>query len=322
MNVATVCRKFYVLSNDRSLWRELTFAGSTPTTETICLLLRKSRGLYYLQIVERNDATVIIKEVCRSNNKLRTLIINRCRGKTKQYFIHARVICNLINRCRDLENLTIKETYIRSMKFYNILGQMLPNLRKVHLEVASGVLGIFARTCNKLEEVSTYRFPIEFYKIHVAKYADIERFCTKMHETLTVLKLSIYYVGNDAMDCIVKCCHLCTLNIYHARNIDDVGLMKIAQLQNLTSLAITDAHLITGATWIELMGEPSLSHLRNLEIWRCPTLNEDVLKVMKINCQYLEELELVSVNIRNRDNADIAEGFRRMKKITFLPNSH
>jgi hypothetical protein len=107
----------------------------------------------------------------------------------------------------------------------------------------------------------------------------------KTYEILSVLKLSIYYVGNNEMDCIIVCCHLHTLNI------SDVGVMKVSQIQNLMSHAVTNAHLITAPTWIELMGRLLLSHLRNLEIWLCIILNKCLLRIMKINFLYLEELE-------------------------------
>jgi len=150
INMATVCRRCYVVSNDRSLWRELTFTGSTPTTETVRLLLRKSPDLRYLKMVDRTDATAIIEQVCRSNEKLRTLIIERCTGEPRKLSINDGVICNLPKRCRDLKNLTIKRTYINRIKFYNILSQTLPNLKKVDFSVRSGALAIFERTCKKL----------------------------------------------------------------------------------------------------------------------------------------------------------------------------
>jgi len=145
-------------------------------------------------------------------------------------------------------------------------------------------------------------------------------FCTKMHETLTVLKLSANFLGDDAMDPIVKCHRLHKLHIYHARNIRDVGLMKISRLKNLMSLALTHTELVTTTAWIELMGKPSLSRLRYLEFWECDTLNDEVLHVMKINCLHLEKLRLMYCpNITERDEANIAQGFRTLKKVTLYP---
>jgi hypothetical protein len=320
MNSATVCKRWYMVSNHRSLWRQLTFTGYTPTTETVYLMLRKSPGLHYLKIVERDDATAIVKEICRSNKELRTLIIKRCRGEPETTFINARVICNLPKSCRELTSLTIKTTEINSIKFYNILGQMLPKLKKVNFSIPSGALGIFSRTCNKLEEVSTCDTFLWFGKIRGARYTDIEKFCTKMAETLTVLKLSAYFLGDDAMDPITACRHLRTLHIYEARNITNVGIMKVCELQNLRSFLISQACQVTTRTWIDLMSKPSLSRLENLELCVCDTLNDEALSIMKTNMQHLQKLQLAGCsNIRERDVKRIARGFRRLKRIIFIP---
>jgi len=122
------------------------------------------------------------------------------------------------------------------------------------------------------------------------------------------------------VDSIIKCHHLHTLHICIARNISNVGLMKITQLQNLMSLVITFAVLIR-TTWIELMNKSSLSHLRHLKRFMCCTLNDEVLTVMKINCQHLKGLTLTSChNIVERDKTNSERAFMRLKMLTFFPS--
>jgi hypothetical protein len=183
----------------------------------------------------------------------------------------------------------------------------------------SGVFSVLGRNCDKLEKVSAYDGWYGADKFPVAKHADIDAFCTKMCDTLTVLKLDARCLGDDAMDSIAKCRLLHTLHIHNAWNISDVGLMKISELHNLTSLRIGHTELITTVAWIELMGKPLFSCLRRLELWGCHTLNEEVLSVMEINCQSLEELTLGYCKITDRDEARIAQGFRTLKKIIFTP---
>jgi len=129
MSVASVC-KCYEVSNDSSLWRALTFTGSTSSTQKVQLLLRKSPGLRYLEVAGRTDATAVIKQVCRSNGKLRTLVVKRCFGEPQEMSVKDAVICNLPKRCKELESLTIEDTYIKSTEFCNSLGQTLPNFKK------------------------------------------------------------------------------------------------------------------------------------------------------------------------------------------------
>jgi hypothetical protein len=283
-------------------------------------MLRKASGLHFLQIVRRTDTTAIVEEVCRSNENLRTLIIKGWKGEKRRVSIKARVICNLPRHCRELENLTIKRIDINSFKFYRILGETLPNLRKVDFSVPSGALAVFARSCDKLEEVSTSVKLFSFGKFGDANHADIQKFCVKMHETLTVLKLSVYCVGDDGVDSIVKCRHLRTLHMYEASSVSHVGLMKISRLQKLTSLAIHAPELITTNMWIELMGQPSLGRLTYLELCACDSLSKQVLAVMKINCLHLEKMRLFYCrNITKRSVTNIARGFRRLKKVLFTP---
>jgi len=128
----------------------------------------------------------------------------------------------------------------------------------------------------------------------------------------------VYDHGDDAMDAIVKCRHLRTLHINYACNISDVGLMKISNLQNLTSLEIINAVEVTEDAWFELMTKPSLSRLKNLAIFDCDSVTEELLNVMKINCQHLETLAIDDCNVMEWDMANIKRGFARLKKITFF----
>jgi hypothetical protein len=111
MSVATVCRRCYEVSNDGSLWRALKFIGRTSTADMIRLLLRKSPGLRYLEVVGRTTGTAIIEEVCIPNEKLRTLIFKRCMGEPNVMCIKYGDIYNIPKYCTDLENVTIKGSY-------------------------------------------------------------------------------------------------------------------------------------------------------------------------------------------------------------------
>jgi hypothetical protein len=318
--LAFVCRRCYEVSNNSSLWRALTFIGPTPTTGTVRLLLRKSTGLRYLKVTGRTDATAIIKEVCRSNKKLRTLIVKRCFGGPEEICVEDRVICNLPNCCRELENITLEETYIDSIDFFDILGRTLPNLKKIHLSERSEALAVFVRNFDKLEEVSVYRSWYRVDKFDVAQHADIDAFSAKMCNTLTVLKLDALCCGDNAVNFIVRCRHLHTLHIHEAQNISDVGLIKLRQLENLTSLGLGDTKLITAVTWIELMLMPPFTRLKRLEFVGHHAITKLVLYMMQMNCQLLEELTLdYCMNIEKKEAVKIAQGFKSLKKIKFIP---
>jgi len=50
-----------------------------------------------------------------------------------------------------------------------------------------------------------------------------------------------------------------------------------------------------------------------------PTVTDEVLTVVKVNCQHLEELlEVVCCDITERDETNIARGFRRLNKIALI----
>jgi hypothetical protein len=49
--------------------------------------------------------------VCRSNDKLRTSIVKGRFAKPQETYIRDAVMCNLLKCCRELENLSIEETY-------------------------------------------------------------------------------------------------------------------------------------------------------------------------------------------------------------------
>jgi hypothetical protein len=190
------------------------------------------------------------------------------------------------------------------------------HLHTLHIYDARNISDVGLRKISQLQNLTSLAI---FFAdlITTATWAEL---CTKRHETLTVLKLSAHCLEDAAMDSIIKCRHLHTLHIHEATNISDVGLMKISQLHNLTSLLISYAYMITTTTWIELMSKPSLSRLRHLELSVCDTLNKEVLNVMKINCQHLEKLRLFHCrNIKKRSATTIARGFRKLEKILFAP---
>jgi hypothetical protein len=48
-------------------------------------------------------------------------------------------------------------------------------------------------------------------------------------------------------------------------------------------------------------------------------VTDEVLTVVKVNCQHLEELlEVVCCDITERDETNIARGFRRLNKIALI----
>jgi hypothetical protein len=203
-----------------------------------------------------------------------------------------------------------EETCVYCYEFCDILSRNLHNLKKIHLSARSEALAVFLSNCDKLEDVSLYRGCAYVYLDKPAVVAS----CAKMCDTLTVLKLDALWRGDNEIDFIVRCRHLHTLYIHGASNISDVGLTKLRQLENLTSLGLGHTEHITSVKWMELMDKPPFTRLRSLKIWLFNEVNRAILYIMQMRCKQLKELTLhCYTETERREKAKIAEGIESLK---------
>ncbi|KAG8234853.1 hypothetical protein J437_LFUL014702 [Ladona fulva] len=75
INVAPVCRKWFIYANEPILWRYLKFQDDKLQTCDALSLLQQAKLLRKLEIIDQSDKNALLQEVCQSNRQLEHIMI-------------------------------------------------------------------------------------------------------------------------------------------------------------------------------------------------------------------------------------------------------
>lgn len=101
---------------DPSLWKTLKITNGSTPARFICAKLRTFRSLHTVHVEKIADPAEVIRQICRSNTRIKVLIM-RCCQKVGEISIR-----NLIKCCRLLEVLDLQGTPVKGNTCFVELG--------------------------------------------------------------------------------------------------------------------------------------------------------------------------------------------------------
>jgi hypothetical protein len=121
--VALVCRRWYILSRQPNLRKDLTFNSNAVSTKKVCDLLRRSRQLRKLTLYGRKDTDAILQQLLISNRLVERIEICLCTGSRQKKEVQGDTLSEIVKGSSKLCSLFISGTVITGSSFYNALGQ-------------------------------------------------------------------------------------------------------------------------------------------------------------------------------------------------------
>lgn len=140
-NIRLVCRNWFRLAPCSTEWakmqklEEIEAETENNLKSKILLIMLHLAGnnLKTLKLVERKDSSVILKKVAASNRKLECLHILACQGSARQLVIPSVPLCNLLGRCKSLQEISLVGSKVDSCKFFKIITTININKYMEHI---------------------------------------------------------------------------------------------------------------------------------------------------------------------------------------------
>lgn len=111
-----VCRQWKYAALHPSLWKKITLRGRDVPTKYICFKIRSFPKLETILLDNILEPVEVIRQICRSNKELKTLVLWNCIGVTERCLRH------LIRCCKMLETLDMSGTQFGGNMFYSELA--------------------------------------------------------------------------------------------------------------------------------------------------------------------------------------------------------
>lgn len=124
-SVRLVCKRWRRIAMDPLLWKIIEVSNDIPT-ETLNEWIKSAPLLKKLALIDRNDANSITASTSRHSKELENIVISNCWGSKTTPCIYSRHLCNMINRCPKLCNITFNNVRFHSCKFFKLLVHSKP----------------------------------------------------------------------------------------------------------------------------------------------------------------------------------------------------
>lgn len=118
--IRPVCKRWWRMSKIPSLWRNIKVKNDVPLTE-----LRKwfqiAENLNHLELINREDVSVILRDVSAYSSNLETLTLTNCKGSATSPVIPSQDLCKVLNKCKKLTTFNFDGVSILSNRFFQMI---------------------------------------------------------------------------------------------------------------------------------------------------------------------------------------------------------
>ncbi|CAL4166401.1 unnamed protein product, partial [Meganyctiphanes norvegica] len=272
--VAPVCRRWYTLANDPSLWLKLDLSFDAHSNQNMFRIIEKSPHLLSLKLSSSENGSDLLKAVAKNCCRLKELTIRFCEGLTKD--IIEIMVANLFK----LELLIVEGTTIHSPDCYPLLGK-LKCLRHLDLSYSkfledNGLIAI-AEQCEHLQYLN-----IDY--ISYINDVSVMRLIELRGSSLTHLYLDGEQMTDRGFHALSSCMNLKHLGISFCEEMTDYGLLGVKGLSNLTWLKLRKGCRLTAHGLSDLFSGGKLSRLTHVNLSECTELNDSVIISLSKKC--------------------------------------
>ncbi|XP_077873585.1 S-phase kinase-associated protein 2 isoform X4 [Ictidomys tridecemlineatus] len=292
LKVSGVCKRWYCLAFDESLWQTLDLTGKNLHPDVIVRLL--SRGVVAFRC-PRSFVDQPLVEHC-SPFRVQHLDLSNS-------VINVSTLHGILSQCSKLQNLSLEGLQL-SDPIVNNLAQN-SNLVRLNLCGCAGfsesALKTLLSSCSRLDELNLswcYEFTEKHVQVAVAHVS----------ETITQLNLSGYRKNlqkSDVSTLVRRCPNLVHLDLSDSVMLKHDCFPEFLQLNYLQHLSLSRCYDIIPETLLELGEIPTLKTLQVFGIVPDGTLQllREALPHLQINCSYFTTIARPTVG--NKKNQEI-----------------
>ncbi|XP_060826580.1 uncharacterized protein LOC132912822 [Bombus pascuorum] len=200
------CKELYVVSQvsvlfnrlayDPFLWRTYEVTSNEQDTAEVIKELKRMPLLKKFSISVRPDCDEILRQLSLTNKNLEELHISNCTGSTSKLYLRSGYLIRILERCRNLHTINILGSRFRGQKFYQLLGDMGPQLRSVYAPATKSQFYTFIKFAKQISETDRLTIASMFY-INTKSWAPLYYFVTKGADRVCTALIS--YLHNDIL---------------------------------------------------------------------------------------------------------------------------
>lgn len=314
-----VNHKWKRLVDDESLYRTFKVKHNFPTPTLGNLIQKYGNVIKYLHLYQRSDISKLAPFI-KQCVILETLKLTLCFGKNI-------IILDVITECKHLNTVIIENSPPINNISEIFVSLSQSSVKKIHLRSVENRITTSNLSCLKDIDSLTLKF------LYV-NLSGVLHFCKNNFETLTVLKLITlcdfnpfddYLVNNTLLKVIGSCKQLRILCLGGelTSKMDDTGLLYLLQLNYLTSLVLRQADRISVRGFINFFEHPLLKNLKKLGLYKCPSVTNDILKIIAIFCPNLEKFSYEQCKgMKSEDDLDsvfvLIQNCKKLKELSLF----
>ncbi|XP_003408035.1 S-phase kinase-associated protein 2 isoform X1 [Loxodonta africana] len=292
LKVSSVCKRWYRLAIDESLWQTLDLTGKSLHPDVIVRLL--SRGVTAF----RCPRSFMDQPLVESFSALRVQHMDLSNSVVNKSTLH-----DILSQCSKLQNLSLEGLQL-SDPIVNNLAQN-SNLVRLNLCGCSGfsesALKALLSSCSRLDELNL-SWCSDFTEKHVQVAV------AHVSETITQLNLSGYRKNlqkSDVSTLVRRCPNLVHLDLSDSVMLKNDCFQEFYQLNYLQHLSLSRCYDIIPETLLELGEIPTLKTLQVFGIVPDGTLQvlQEALPHLQINCSHFTTI--ARPTICNKKNQEI-----------------
>ena len=285
-NVILVCKRFHILCMDSTsvLIKNMSMSrrGSTSrnfdfaSQDNEYKLLKSSKQLNSLSVSNRTDVEYLLYLALQHSPNLRHMELKNC---------------DLSNDCR--ATIVVKGQSLQHISLIKCKNDFSSDdVCSAAKTISMEMFRISAFQEFDLGEflISLAYHCINLNSLHLESLASEESIITFLktkRENLKILNFAEYIQGYQWFHHLQYCENLQELTIINGENIDHCAMEAISKLSQLKNLTLNSVHNVLDQDFISLIS--NLNNLKHLDL-SCCNINDEVLKVVSINCLNLKVL--------------------------------
>ena len=324
--IALVCKNFYKLSKDKSLFKEIEISDFKQTKEQKYEILERTKDLTKLSLVDCWDVVRLINKAQKSNPKLNYLQIqshllkwNFMKIKIHKIYdqpyegydrrkFHSDILMSKIEHLENTKHLILKGINLQIFSLQTAQMSKLKNLKTLNLYGSCGFtnedLINVAENCVNLEnlDIRVFNGFGEEQNFKDFSHFSLETLYTKRNRTLKKLYIKNLLGNVMTLKYFDKCQQLeelkfeCLFSDDILRYLNptlrsEIALKAFSKLKKLKILKF-GCEYMESADIISIFDNYNLKHLEELGLNYCYSFNENVLKSIRIGCPKLKILNL------------------------------
>ncbi|XP_007951420.1 S-phase kinase-associated protein 2 [Orycteropus afer afer] len=292
LKVSMICKRWYRLATDESLWQTLDLTGKSLHPDVIVRLL--SRGV----IAFRCPRSFVDQPLVEHFSAFRVQHMDLSNS-----VISVSTLQDILSQCSNLQNLSLEGLQLSDAIVNNLVQNS--NLVRLNLCGCSGfsesALKALLNSCSRLHELNL-SWCFDFTEKHVQVAV------AHVSETITQLNLSGYRKNlqkSDVSTLVRRCPNLVHLDLSDSVMLKNDCFQEFHQLNYLEHLSLSRCYDIIPETLLELGEIPTLKTLQVFGIVPDGTLQvlKEALPHLQINCSHFTTIARPTTS--NKKNQEI-----------------